>query len=221
MSAKIIEGIVIKVSDYRDSDLIVRMITNDRIINFVALGTRKVTSKNRFALQVGNIIETEIFLSSRTDKMSKLKKATLIHQPTINKNDVAEVIFEINRFLVNLESISKELYSFLKKGIKLLGQEFNHQIKTFIVAKTLKDRGLNVNFNYCVECGNNNNINNFHFYKGGFLCTRHSITDQSLELLKSYKNLDGKLEGYLATKPTINKIIYSELVQFITQSEFI
>ena len=47
-----VEGIVLSVQDYRESDGIIRLLTQDKILSILARGIQKQTSKNRMITQV-------------------------------------------------------------------------------------------------------------------------------------------------------------------------
>ncbi|SYV91732.1 DNA repair protein RecO, partial [Mesomycoplasma hyorhinis] len=90
MSAEIIKGLILQVYEFQEKDLIVKTITNKRIFSFVALGTRKPESKNKFALLESSISELEIFLSRLNNKLSKLKKATTEISLDLNNSKILE-----------------------------------------------------------------------------------------------------------------------------------
>jgi len=84
-------GIVIKQINYDDFDQIVTILTDTELITFIALGVRKMTSKNRVALQLGNVIEVELFRARLKNKVSKLKRANLVKQLPLQSSDTAMV----------------------------------------------------------------------------------------------------------------------------------
>ena len=47
-----VEGIVLSVQDYRESDGIIRLLTQDKILSILARGIQKQTSKNRMITAV-------------------------------------------------------------------------------------------------------------------------------------------------------------------------
>jgi len=216
----IITGVVVKRIDVDDFDQVITLITPKEVLSFIALGVRKITSKNRVALQLGNVIEAEIFRARLNGKLSKLKRAVLVKQVDIKEGDNANVLLEMIRYLSKVKRSTNELFSSIIKSFDNLGQDFNHQVKTFLVASTLHVFGLEQNYHSCVECDRNDLIDDFRFFKGGFLCKHHSYKSRSLEELKAFQNLNN-LEKYKDTSPLINKKIFSELTLFIKDNEFI
>ena len=216
----IITGIVVKRTDIDDFDQIVTLITPDEVISFIALGVRKITSKNRVALQLGNVIEAEIFRARLNGKLSKLKRAVLIKQVDIKESDNANVLLEMIKYLSKIKKSNITLFSSIVKSLDTLGKDFNHQVKTFLVAALLESFGLKQNYSCCVECGRKDLIDDFRFFKGGFLCKHHVYKNRTLEELKAFKNLKD-LDKYKDTDPVINKKIFKELTLFIKDNEFI
>ena len=216
----IITGVVVKRIDVDDFDQVITLITPKEVLSFIALGVRKITSKNRVALQLGNVIEAEIFRARLNGKLSKLKRAVLVKQVDIKEGDNANVLLEMIRYLSKVKRSTNELFSSIIKSFDNLGQDFNHQVKTFLVASTLHVFGLEQNYHSCVECDRNDLIDDFRFFKGGFLCKHHSYKSRSLEELKAFQNLNN-LEKYKDTSPLINKKIFRELTLFIKDNEFI
>lgn len=75
---KTIEGFVLKKLDYEDYDEIITVFCKEYgLISFYAPGVRRITSKNKTALQLFTAANFEIF-KSPTNRLSKLKKANLI-----------------------------------------------------------------------------------------------------------------------------------------------
>jgi len=216
----IITGIVVKRTDVDDFDQVITLITPDEIISFIALGVRKITSKNRVALQLGNVIEAEIFRARLNGKLSKLKRAVLIKQVDIKESDNANVLLEMIKYLSKIKKSNMNLFASIVKSLDALGKDSNHQVKTFLVASLLENFGLKQNFNCCVECGRVDLIDDFRFFKGGFLCKHHAYKSRPLEELKAFKNLKD-LDKYKDIDPIINKKIFKELTLFIKDNEFI
>lgn len=216
MSLKVFKGIVIKEIDYLNDNKIFTIMTDSSLITFLALGVKKITSKNGVALQLGNFIEVEIFQARLKDKVSKLKKATIIKQPPLFISDTAKVLLEIIKWMQKLSDYSLELFNSYIEALNLFGENYNHQLKTYILFRIVWALGLKPVLNCCVECKRKDNIVDFSLSKGGFLCFLHSKNKMNLLELHAWKNIGGEIKGYINTSSEINMILYQQIVDYIS-----
>lgn len=220
MAEEIKVGLVIKIIDYDDTSQIVSVLTNDEIISFIAMGTRKLQSKNRIAIQLGNLIEFSFFRARLQNKLSKLKKAVLINQPPIKEHKVAETILKILNWLNKMTFINEEIFNGIIKAFSSFDKNRNEWIETIVLYHLTEAFGIKINNHSCVECNSYQDISDVRFYKGGFLCRKHQIKARKVELLKAVYHLDD-IEKYFETELDINRQIQKELISFIRQQEWI
>ncbi len=218
MAESNVTGIVIKIFDYDDFDQIVTVLTRDEVVPFIAMGVRKLKSKNRVALQLGNLVELELFRARLAGKVSKLKRATLVQQPPIKQGDTALVLLETIKYLTKIQAGSPELFNAILESYPHLGGDDNHFVKTYIVFRILYTMGMFPIMDKCVECGRNDRIDGFEFHAGGFTCVSHTKKKRPVEFLKAIHSLDFSMEEYSKTDPIINKMIFRELTSFITEN---
>lgn len=211
-------GIVIKQIDYDDYDQIVTILTETDVITFIALGVRKMTSKNRVALQLGNVIEIEFFRARLKNKISKLKRASLIKQLPVQESDTALVWLEILKYLSWIEKSSPNLFRSIIETYSYWGTEYNHHIKTYILFHLLEIRGVKPHNDNCIRCGRYDRINGFEFYEGGFTCVYHTKKKRSLEYLKGIQSLFINFKKYMNTSAYVNKNIFNELIAFLKET---
>ncbi|WGI36537.1 DNA repair protein RecO [Mesomycoplasma lagogenitalium] len=222
MSSKIIKGIVIANNDFNDHDAIVKIITNKKIISFVALGVRKPNSKNRPSLLVWTLGEYEIFLSRLNNKLSKLKKGTIIKtidhlQMTSFLSEMQEILYYLNK----LEISNHQLFTNLNDFISLANGENIYYCKTFLLFKITENFGFKQNLRSCVECNSNQNLRDFQLYSGGFLCKFHSKDNifRSIEELKTFYYLNYSMSDYIKLANSYaNLIIYREIINFLKEN---
>lgn len=214
-------GIVIKKVQLNADDEVVTILTSDEIVSFIALGTRKLKSKNRIALDYGNIITAEIFRARLKNKLSKLKKAVLLKQPPLKTSDTATVIIQVVKLLGKLENPSEMLFNSIIKAFQHLGDTHNHNVKTYIYFKALDSLGVYPNVSSCVECGRTDRIVDFDYKDGGYKCAWHNKKERPLEELKALQMLDKDLISYLEVDPLLNKRLFEELKQIIRDYIFI
>ena len=220
MSEQKYVGIVIKISDYDEFDQIVTLLTFDEVIPFIARGVRKINSKNRVALQLGNVIEIELFRARLSGKVSKLKRANIIKQPPIEELDTANVLYTIIKHISKVEIRPGKVFSGMIESFDSFGTEFNHHVKVYILFKYLDSVGQSPMLNGCIECGTYDNINGFEFYMGGFTCNRHSPKKKELSYLKGIQALGQSFNKYKTTNAYTNKLIFNELEDFIKRSNW-
>lgn len=214
-------GIVIKKVQLNADDEVITILTSEEIVSFIALGVRKITSKNRFALDYGNIINAEIFRARLVGKLSKLKTATIVKQPPILISDTANVILTIVKNISNLENASEKLFNAILKSYSFLGDTYNHWVKTYIMFNVLDALGIYPIFNKCIDCNRSDRINSFDYKQGGFLCAWHTKQERPIDELKAIQALDKGIEEYIKVAPDINKLIYEELIVIISDYIYI
>lgn len=210
-------GIVIKTLDFQDYDKIITILTPDSLLSFIALGVRKIDSKNRVALQLGNVIEIEYFKARLTNKLSKLKTATLIKQPPLKQADTALVWLEIIKYLQKMKHGSEVVFKSILEAYPFFGEEFNHFAKTYIAFAMLDELGLKPNMNSCVECNRRDRIQGFDLHKGGFLCALHVSEELSLEELEAWSAIGKSMDAFTKTNPKAVKLIYNKVLSYINE----
>ncbi|NQZ66079.1 MAG: DNA repair protein RecO [Mycoplasmatales bacterium] len=210
-----VRGIVIKKVKLNSDDQIITILTKFEIISFIALGTRKLNSKNSRSLDFGNYISAEIFRARLKNKLSKLKKSILIKQPPILTSDTANVILEIIKLIQKIDNHSKRLFEAFLESYEYFGDTYNHWVKTYIIFNSLDSLGVYPQIKQCVECGRNDRINGFDFSLGGYTCAWHTKIEKSIEYLKAINLINESIENYIKIDPELNKKIYQELIYFI------
>lgn len=219
MATQSYAGLVIKTIDYDDFDQIITILTNEDVLSFIAKGTRKIKSKNRVALQLGNIIEVEIFQARLKGKVSKLKKAVILKQPPLETADTAKVWLTLIKYLKNIKTPAPNVFQAVVESYNYFGDKYNHFVKTYIMFQYLQTLGMKPNIEFCVECNRRDMINGFEFYKGGFTCTLHTHKERELGFLKGIANLTN-IKEYVSTNPKHNTQIYNEIEKYIQTNSY-
>lgn len=220
MAAEKEVGLVIKMMDFEDYDKIVTILTSDSLVSFIALGVRKLESKNRVALQLGNLVEVELFKARLTNKLSKLKTATLLKQPPLKEADTATVWLEIIKYLQKMRRGSEKVFKSILEAYSYFGEEFNHIAKTYIVFRLLDEMGQYPNMEQCVDCTRKDRIVDFDLERGGFLCALHSEHKLPLTELEAWHALGKNFNDYLKVDPKVNKEIYIKVINYISNYSY-
>ena len=205
-------GIIIKKQIINHDDEIITLLTRDEIITLISLGSKKENSKNALSLDYGNLINVEFFRARLNNKISKLKKATIISKPNLLISDTSEVIMEIIRNINNLKTTSSILFDSILETISYFGDKYNHHIKTYITFRMFHSIGIYPITWKCVDCQRKNKIIDFNFDEGGFKCSIHSNRNRDIHELEAFNDLSQNFSIYKNTSSQINKKIYEEII---------
>ncbi|MBQ5543975.1 MAG: hypothetical protein IIT97_03520 [Mycoplasmataceae bacterium] len=153
MAENVITGFIINISDYEIYDQILTLLLpNNLKLTLIALGTKKILSKNARNISLLNQVEAEVFLARNINKISKLKKIISLYN--FSWEDLTNKIFKIFLNYVNYQKDLKEdFYSLLIYLINHKDEEYQ-----ILLSKLLKlifiDLGLKFYFNDCINCHN-------------------------------------------------------------------
>ena len=214
----ITNGILLSLAPYQEepNHSILQVFTSNGKISMIAQGVNKPNSKNKSNLQVGGVIQFTYFKARLNGKMSKLKKANLQKQIDILDYNNALFVKKIILYLHHIEEKFYNAYRFYNELFDFISLNKNSYLMTFFVANTLISFGLQISIKGCVECKSINNICDFSFKEGGFLCDIHKINDKKIGLLKSHFYLFTNLANYIEnTTPEENNQIYLELLKLL------
>ncbi|MGY6172262.1 DNA repair protein RecO [Candidatus Mycoplasma pogonae] len=217
----ITKGIVIKRIDYGETDIIATILGPKKIYSFIAQGIRKPQSKNQYALVLGSLSEFIIFEARLNTKVSKLKKATPIINFDITNSENRLTMLKILHYLEKINTTNLQFFKFLESIWDLWGQGNNYLLLSILINKMLQLNGIYPNYNQCIECQTTENIADFKYHRGGFLCYDHKNEILSLEELQAYFDLNQNWKKYLYnTKPEINQKILKALEMYWKENNF-
>ncbi|WP_416738040.1 DNA repair protein RecO [Mycoplasmopsis meleagridis] len=205
MAEKIEKVILLEIFPYRENsnDAIIKVMNNRKIFSLLARGINKAKSKNRANLQLGCLVEIEYFKARMSNRLSKLKRATLLTQLNYKKVELIKFINKIILFLLAFENLNTKFiyreYIRILKSINSLSASQFHFAKTYLVTKLFRPFGIEPNFYSCHVCFKKNNIAYFNFTGGGYECTEHNdnnfISSKLLELIYfSYHSYDNYIK---------------------------
>ena len=214
MAALIRQGFVIQKNNYGDFDLIVTVLLINSKLSFLARGVRKMTSKNRVALQLGNFIEIEVFEARLNNKLSKLKRATIINAFPVEVADSAQIMMGILKIINKLENPRPYFFKSLLIAFPYFGNDYNHHIKNYFQFLNLVQHGLKPVVDKCYICKTTKNIIDFDLEKGGFSCQAHAKKKMHLEKLKAYRDLGRGFLFYKSISSELNFEIGKEIKNY-------
>ncbi len=169
-----IEAIVCKSLDYKDSSKILYLYTEKGTMSIIARGVKKLQSINRFLSQVPNIIK---FTPTRGDFPS-LKEGELVKEFPNIQLDIESYTFtshvlELVSATIDEENDHPKMFKFLKKLLTLFDQQFDPEILSFIFElKLLHFLGYGLRFKGCNICEENLNLV-YSIRSGGLICRKH------------------------------------------------
>lgn len=175
----LIEAIVLRSLDYKDSSKILYLYTDGGLKSVIAHNVKKMNNVNRFLSQNGNLIN----LNYSKGEFPSLKEGELVNDyPFIKKDLIAYTymnhIMELIGNTVSKDSDHKKLYSFVKRLFLLFDSGIDPEILSFIFElKLLYFLGYGLNFRECNICGKKEDLV-FNIDNGGLVCAEHLNANQ-------------------------------------------
>ncbi|AWX69633.1 DNA repair protein RecO [[Mycoplasma] anseris] len=213
-------GIILSKKSINDYDENICVLTNEGIEWIFCKGVRKITSKNSNALNILSIANLELIISKYPNLNKRLKRASLITAFPIDVN-MAKIQEKLLYFFKRIRSKNCQiLIEWYLELAKLFNQNKDNKIITFLLFKILQIEGINPRLDGCVECGNTKQIVDFAFYKGGYLCRKHTINQSimNVNILKSLFYLDKTFELYASNvSHEDNKTILKLITEYLTE----
>ncbi len=202
MSEIITKGYLINVIDYELFDQIITFINEyGNVFSCIAIGSRKIKSKNARQLKFGALLEFDFFMSRNIDKVGRLKKVVALDNTSFSFSTNNGLIV-LNQLFFKAKCSGKDFYNMYLNNLELLknnNDQNNVIIKIFFEFMLLS--GIKLKLNGCSIC-NNRKIINFDEKEMGFVCIDHNtsqlnISPNVLQILYAiHKNKLSLLDGY-------------------------
>lgn len=166
------EGIVIRRVPFKGDDVMVSVLTKDKMCSFLAKGVLKIFSKNAFScnfytrsrfqtykgkegdfLRVGEVIESYPNIGNSMDKLALLDFVSEVTNNLLDRKD------------------SSYVYDYMQKLLESFNGTFSPWTAVLIYfAHVLTAAGYGLDVDRCVECGNKTDIGALSYKDGGFIC---------------------------------------------------
>ncbi len=177
---KRVEGIVIKRSDYKDSDVMVDILSKEGRLSFLARGVKKPKSKN--ASSVSLLAKSDFSLFVGPNGGLSLQEGKILNAidsgDDLEKAAALSIIAELSKKMTSDEEKTGETYSFLSKTLKEMQKGFDPLSATLLYfAYLLKKNGYGLNVCECVRCGSKRKIQGLSYKDGGFVCEEDLISE--------------------------------------------
>lgn len=168
-------GVILKKYDYREYDELIKVLTKDYgLLTFVSRGSKKISGKNRNALNYYLEIELSCDLSFSSE-LHNFKSAVIINNylktadlETMVIRDLAnEIVYSL---VLNNENSDK--YYDLLIGFYQNVSEYKYLSICILIAGILALEGLSPEIDHCVYC-DSKKVVGVSFLDGGFCCEKH------------------------------------------------
>lgn len=224
---EIIEGVVLKSSDYQEHSKILQVFSKEHgLLGIYLRGASNYKSPN-FAL--AQPISHAFFTIRYTEGLSSSFKGEMINAFQNLKLDFTKNIYVYHLFELLMRNLQQheshpDLYELLIKTLYIL--ENNKEMRLlklltiYFEMQLLYHLGVGPVVSECVVCGERTNIANFDIPHGGFVCLNHLDKSQkrysisTLELL--YKLQNNTFEEIVALSTDVKNEVLKDLREIMT-----
>lgn len=167
-----IEGIVLSVQDYKESDGIIKFLTKDGVISILAKGIRKQNSKNRMITQP--FCKVKYTLDLKEDGLSLLYFGNIItYYYRIGEDLVtSSICFMLSECMIRAGS-NDVIYYFFDQCLNSfqLGLIEAYTYACLVLKEIILKEGIAPYVDGCVICQKTDHLETLSLESGGFICT--------------------------------------------------
>ena len=183
-----IKALVLSISDYKENDLLLQVISEDRgFLTLSARGSKKIAGKSHYS----NLCLYEFIIDYKDNKtMFSIHNAKLLSS-YYEDNDLSLLTFK--NILVELTLKAKsdyelELYNNICFSLSNINKTNMYLIGSLFLSYILKLYGVSPNVDGCVDC-HNTKVVSLSSVKGGFVCLEHLGENEPLDIehLKKFR----------------------------------
>lgn len=195
---KIVEGIVINETPYKDSSKILNILTEDGVIGVISSKSRSLKSSLR---SISNrFIYANFTIYYNENKLSTLKEGAIIDNFNSIKSDLIKISYMT--YITDLvyqvikQTMHKSIYHLLIDTLKKIDEGMNPKVMMNIIEIKLLDYlGVGIELNACAKCGTTKDIVTVDPDIGGYICkncyTNEIIYDDKVrKMLRMYYLVD-------------------------------
>lgn len=193
-----VKGLVLNIADYKENDLILQVITEDKsFLSLIAKGAKKVSGKNHYLI----LCLYEFIIDYKDNKtIYSIHNAKVIHSFYEDANlklmSFKNILLELT--LKNKETYSTELYDNLLFTLSNLNEKNMYLLGNLYISFLLKINGINPEVDHCVVCQDSKVVGISSRF-GGFLCINHlgQETMRDVDTLKKFRLINkAKYKNY-------------------------
>lgn len=224
-----VEGIVIRTTDYGETNKIITLFTRQSgKIGVMARGAKK--SKSRLS-SLGQLFIVGDFLVQSGSGLGTLHQGEIQYSMRSIREDIfktgyAAYIVELTDKLTEEKKPNPYLYELLYQTLHYINEGIDYEVLTFIYElKMLQVAGIHPHLDGCVQCGNLEGKFAFSIREGGFLCQRCAhldphliiLTAQATKLLRLLYYYDLKRLGNISLKPETKTLLRQVITNYYNQ----
>lgn len=170
------EGIVLRQSEYRDSDMILSVFSKEKgKISFLARGIKKAKSKNASSCSLG-CCSVFYYNDNGKEQMQTLKIAERknmffhIHEDLLTQTCMQMMCECIDKMG---QEKNEDIYTLLYKSLSFLNEKKDCLVVLgLFLSYCLRFSGISPNVDECVKCHSQKKIASISLLEGGFLCEK-------------------------------------------------
>lgn len=179
--------IVLSITPCKEKDGIVRAISENESLTFLARGIKDPKSKNAALNNVLTVADIELMDGNFAHPILKSSKPLFSPLKVDMDAKYLASLMTIDEMMLNLfpEDEQQVMFETLEKAVNNL-KTTNDWLMTLLqfMAHTVKMGGFQLEVNQCVMCGATKNIVTFSFSDGGFICESCYQPEMERELSK-------------------------------------
>lgn len=168
-----VEGIVLSVQDYKESDGIIKLLTKDGIISVLAKGIQKQASKNRAITQVFSKVKYTI--DERKNGISLLYYGQTIkyYYRILEDLTTSSICFVLSE-CINKSRCDENVYYYFDKCLESfqLGLIDAYSYGCLVLKELISLEGVDPFVDGCIICQRKDHLETLSLDDGGFICTR-------------------------------------------------
>lgn len=211
------KGIFIYKKELSENEFLVTFLTTEGQLTLFAQGLNKPTSKNAANLIYGALCEFEYFQARQTNKVGRLKKATLLFKYELGNEKSFTFLSRVHDLVKNIHFQNEFINIYLEIVSYINDENFYQSFNCFLKA-LLKYYDLSFNLTSCLECSNTD-VSYFDFKIKGFLCSKHSTKSYSPLLLERLYILLNDTKEYVQLPVSeVDEIIYYLITSFCLEN---
>lgn len=187
-----INGIVLRVIPFKEKDMMVSILTENKLLSFYARGTASLKSKNAPALNLYSY--SSFSLNEGPQGGLSLKEAIIIDSFSnclTNYNTLSVLSFITELTLKSLNEVdAKEAFPYFLKIEELLNNGFDPlTLLNIYFARVLCISGIGLDVDECVFCHQRSDIVGISFKDGGFTCRKCFEGSEAINLTPRFLNI--------------------------------
>lgn len=196
-----VEGIVLKVTPYKESSKIINVLTKEHgLIGMIAKGASSVKSNLRTSTSLYTY--GYFYIYYKENKLSLLTQVDIINNYTNIKNDITLISYMAYicdlSYQVLKQNDDNNIFNIIIESLNKIEDNLDPLIITNIVElKYLDYLGISLNLDKCIKCGKTSEILTIDGDEGGFICKScHSdeeiVNPKTIKMLRMYYYVDIK-----------------------------